>query len=969
MFFYKCNFFDGVDLLGLDPAQATVVWDLISVFDALEPRARSGEFKSAADLKGLELSLYHVLHAAYPGGERKERAMASEVGKIYFDLRFRLHELWDRKCSSTESDEVEDQTDSSNETFSRFIVSLLADGKSKSQLSKEHGLNRSALSRSLSKKTLEQVLSKSSFCLGLVSGRDSRWELSEPGNVIVDRLQPLTIRELHCCALGSKIGQMLHREKSLLFVSAFEQLAKVRQQVASSMIEITGIDLGNRASLSAFEALCRQATYAVSTPDSYLFEQKMIGGNSYPSNDSKRLDQSVDSIHYEQSSPIVDWLEDFHCGKLLPRFKGTNTAYDILKKFNTTAAGQRDAIEKYLQDFLASERGETSRLIASGHWKDAWTELIDQIVDKKAIEPTASDEVTDLILRQHAMLTRGLLELQMLVAYKFYANSASEQERQDRIQRVINEMQSQVDDMKRYIDAKNSYQLANFVRADMLFHLVITNLLQRYGRQFLPANASEVEKYLSVSLLGRDELRFRSKNGRSQLTKEHEEILQATKQYLWSKARDSESTSKDTRSAKRTNELLATKEVAWALGKHLFEAIHDESSQIEIRSGSQKNIAQLQEVSLMFELMLSQGLKFDPIKLWEKGGIDRLIYLSDCFPPKEIVLSDSNASDLQNLTPEQRQVKINQMRLVLAMEKVINRSGENNSQYDIELKTLMAIFVPPKDFIDRLVSNTNLSKNEKLGERLSKAYMGSDYDCKRHVQAFKEQVEALFKELSNQDQLSDLLCDLSASERKIILGGVKPFLRKGRPGNRDSGIEKLKGVLDYIRVFDLPPEAHKQVIFEAGGTVAWHLSGSDLIYTYRQDLNGGVSRVVDTRGDRKSELFDFIYFMIEKAGATSVEELINLVLDLDSQPSSAPPDEKTKRLSKFLENWQRDLQHASSEWRKIASTILLMLLPMFQMDDSNMDVFRDTCVYNNLVTGTVFTESTVGVPVGEGDFI
>ena len=958
MFVYKCNFFDDVDLLGLEPAKATVVWDLISVFNVLESRATEDNFAPPSDLKRLELALYHVLHRAYPGGDRRERAMASEVGKIYFDLRFRLHEIWDRMNPPKLPGEVDQSTESSSEDFSKFLVTLLADGKSKSAASKELGVNKSTLSRPLSQKTLDLIVNRSDFSLGLVSGRQSKWELPEQGVVIVDRLQPLTIRELHCCAIGSKIGQMLHREKSLLFGSAFDQLNRVRQQVATSMIEITGIDLGNKESVSAFETLCRQTIYAVSDPESYLFKKNLIGGDSYSFGDSIQSDQSDDSSHHKQTSPIADWLEDFHCGKLLPSSNGTNVSYEILKKSNDPSTGLRNGIEEYVQNFLKSECDATSQLIARVHWKDAWTELINQIVDRKAPKPLSSDEATDLILRQHAMLTRGLLELQMLAAYKFYADSVPEQ-RKVRIERVINDMRAQLEEMERYVGAEGSYQTANFVRADMLFHLVITNLLQNYGKQFLPANAAEMEKYLSVSLLGRDELRFKSKEGRKQLIEEHKEILRTVAQYLGPNDGDSKPT------ANRTNDLLATKEVAWALGRHLFEAIHDESNKIEIRCGSQKNIAQLLEVALMFELMLSQGLKFDPIKLWEKGEIDRLIYLSDCFPPKELVLLNEHSSE-----DEQSEAKINQIRLVLAMEKVINRSIKTGSLDKAELKTIMAIFVSPKAFIDQLASNGKLSSNKKLKGRLTNAYLGDEYDCKLHVRRFKDQVTKLFDGLTSPDALKDLFCNRHKDELQAVSEELKPFFEQYDSSRMVRVSNKLHEVLDHIEVFDLPPEVHKQFIIEAGGTVAWHLNGSNLIYTHRQDLSEGVSRVVDMRGDRKSELFDFIYSMVEKAGQKSLGELMEFVDSLDSQDLDAEPNENKVKILDFLNRWQSSPPRKTSAgksreatgiqsdaaWDRVAATILLMIFPMFQIDDSNIDVFRNTCVYNKLVTASASPE-------------
>jgi hypothetical protein len=367
----------------------------------------------------------------------------------------------------------------------------------------------------------------------------------------------------------------------------------------------------------------------------------------------------------------------------------------------------------------------------------------------------------------------------------------------------------------------------------------------------------------------------------------------------------------------------------------------------------------------MFELMLSQGLKFDPIKLWEKGEIDRLIYLSDCFPPKELVLLNEHSSE-----DEQSEAKINQVRLVLAMDKVINRPIKTGSLEKSELKTIMAIFVSPKAFIEQLASNGKLSSNKKLKGRLTKAYLGNEYDCKLHVRRFKDQVTELFDELTSPDALKDLFCNRHKDELKAVSEELEPFFERDDSSRIVRVSNKLQEVLDHIEVFDLPPEVHKQFIIEAGGTVAWHLNGSNLIYTYRQDLSEGVSRVVDMRGDRKSELFDFIYSMVEKAGQKSLGELMEFVDSLDSQDLGADPNENKVKILDFLNRWQSSTPRKTSAgksreatgiqsdaaWDRVAATILLMIFPMFQIDDSNIDVFRNTCVYNKLVTASASPE-------------
>jgi hypothetical protein len=967
MLFYKCRFFEDVDLLGLDVAQASVVWDLISKFNDLQSRAKNANHESMIELKELELALYHVLNRAYPGGDRRERAMASNVGKIYHELRYRLHKYFD--LIPTPNDESQIQ-DASNEEFSKFVVTLLADGKSKAELSKKIGLHKSQLSRPLSKKTLSQILEHSPFTLGLVSGCEPIDQLDESVSYIFDRAQLLSTRELHCCAIGSKIGRMMHADKSLLFDNAFNQLKSVREQVANSMIEITEIDLKNSVSLTAFESLCRQVVYAISDPDSYLFRKEFIGGLSRPLSDS---DRSRTTSLYNQSETLGDWLDDFTCSKLLPRSLPASASYNVLNSSITHHESAWSPIEKYLRGFVDSDCDETSKLMAKVHWKEAWAELVERIGNKKEWadesllisdskypqrRATASnDQQTDLVLRQHAMLTRGLLELQMLTAYKFHVNSAStEKDREERVARIVEGMQLQLDQMKKHVNAQETYQLADFVRADMMFHLVSSAILQKHGRGFLPANTSEMEKYLSLSLLGRDKLRFKTQIGRTQIVTEHQTILEATQKYLSAKSLGDRNQGESSSSEEKNNHLLSANDVALALGKHLFQAIHDEASDSKIEKGYGSNIDQLQEVALMFELMLSQGLRFEPIKLWDKGEIDGLIYFSDCFPPKELVLCSSKSSEEEKLATQAQQI-----RFILALDKAYNRSGLDTPEFDPGLRTLMAIFVSRKEFIDRLVSVDLFSKKD-LKKRLNEAYIGMDgeFDCFQFVDRFKEQIKQLFEKIRNPDCRHKFCEEFGQYDHKNCdeLGKqIVAFF----DSNRDSK-DRIEKLLNCIRVFELPQDVQKQFIAEIGGTVAWHLNAKKLIYTYRQDLNQGASRVIDTRGNRNAELFDLIFSMIEKAGGQDVKELLSIVNTDESD--SLEGVAMYQNIEDFIKKWKpANVGESASkankplpynqypkDWKAIALSVLLMILPSFENNEQNvLGVFRDTLILNQTI--------------------
>jgi len=259
--------------------------------------------------------------------------------------------------------------------------------------------------------------------------------------------------------------------------------------------------------------------------------------------------------------------------------------------------------------------------------------------------------------------------------------------------------------MEKNVYAREDYQIANFVFADIRFHLAPSDYLQKISKDLLPANASELEKYLSLSLLGRDELRFKTELGRQQIVDEHRMILESTEKYLSSTDSGSGIKSRSQASVETVNPLLSANDVAMSLGKHLFQAIYDEAGSSATRMQPGKNIDQLQEVALMFELMLSQGLRFEPVKLWDKGEIDSLIYLSDCFPPKELVLWSSESSKQQKSI-----VQIQQLRFIFALDKAYRRHAQSRDKVDPQLRTLMAIFVSERDFIDKLLSMELVSK-------------------------------------------------------------------------------------------------------------------------------------------------------------------------------------------------------------------------------------------------------------------
>jgi hypothetical protein len=337
------------------------------------------------------------------------------------------------------------------------------------------------------------------------------------------------------------------------------------------------------------------------------------------------------------------------------------------------------------------------------------------------------------------------------------------------------------------------------------------------------------------------------------MVSEHEEILKAVKRYLGAKDKHSKNAAQNGPSHEKTNDLRSTKDLATALGKHLFKAIHDESDKAVTLDGIARNMDQLQETALMFDLMLSQGFEFDPISFWERGDIDRLIYLSDCYPPKELILSRYSGSE-----DEKQRRMVDQIRLVLALNEAISKSEGSRVQGEL-IPPTMAIFVSDGEFIKEMIKRKLVDV-----EKLIEAYGGADFNCESHIELFNKEVRQLFKDLRQDKFKEKILSKVKPGERKSFTQRLEIFVDKYKNPHEDALDSRVTKILDSIKFFDLPTDIHRQFIIEAGGTVAWHLQGNNLVYTYRHDGNDGVSRAIDARGDRSCVIFDLIYSMMNK---------------------------------------------------------------------------------------------------------
>ena len=938
MFTYNCIFFDDVDLLGIEPAQATVIWDLISAFRALVEQAKSEKGRvSSGTARKLELELFYVLQRHYTGEERRRRAMSSSVGKVYHDLRYRLQMLFDEpKEKFLTSDGFENSSHFSYLDFSKFVVTVLADTKSKAQACEEIGLNKSTASRSLSTSTLEKIVNSNVYSLGLISGLDTKDALANPDVLIFDRLQPLTVRELHCCALGSIVGQKIATESTTIFDSSYLQISDVKRLVAKKMAEVTNVDINSNESLSAFGGLCSQATFATTNPEFFLFERSRI------SNDSSN--EVLESLSLRPLSWDQE-LRNFHCGSLLTPVQARRNTCNVLEPRDEQT---RNRLDSYIHSMLDSDKDETANILAQINWSSAWKRLMEGVVDE-------SREKNNLVLRQHAMLTRGLLEIMMQVAYRMYVDAPDGIARDEKVNAAVSKMKYYKDEMNRIAEnEENSNTIPDFVNADILFHMAIPLILEKEAQQFLPVSAKEMERFLNQSLLGRNILRFKTSEGRKKIVTEHQAILDCVIGYLSGVSDNSQnvqetgSRGKPRKSRGAENNLVSLNKMAKTLGKHLFSAIHAESDS-EANGQISKNMKQLRETALMFNLMISESFGFDPIDLWEKGEIDRLIFLSDCYPPQELKRFRSNATSSES-EHEDKEIMLQQIRLILAIKKAIEKQKNSISDNPDLPLTSIAIFVPKKATIDGLVKRKLLSS-----DMLKKAYGTDRFDCEAYVEAFKNDVRKLFKRFEKDPAYLESLQGDSAAWTDIS-NQIKKITGSSDNAKQTDSLT-LERILESIRFFELTPRIHRRFIVEPGGTIAWHFQENNLVYTYRQDGDERATRVVDTRGDRRYEIFDLLYSIVNGAGKSAIgklkrvvhagndqfendapEKLLEVILSIVSFKQSPTKNETHVALSSKQKIFQPKAMNQSVNYpATAAASIVFLLFPWVQ----DPDILRD----------------------------
>ena len=609
---------------------------------------------------------------------------------------------------------------------------------------------------------------------------------------------------------------------------------------------------------------------------------------------------------------------------------------------------------------LDSDKDETANILAQINWNSAWKRLMEGVVDE-------SREKNNLVLRQHAMLTRGLLEIMMLVGYRMYVDDAKAHgERTRTINAAIEKMEQHAGVMKRITEIKeNSDTIPDFVSADIQFHMVIPLILESEAQQFLPVSAKEMERFLTQSLLGRNTLRFKTPAGRMSIVAEHQAILARVREYLTGTSIDP-GNKNEVQSGKgkkilksEENDFLCASKVTRTLGRHLFKAIYSESNS----DGGDRftnNMTQLRETALMFNLLMSEGFGFDPIDLWEKGEIDQLIFLSDCYPPKELkhFTSDRVSScSIPQVSDKENTIKLQQVRLVLAIRNALLKQQKTGSK-DSTLKLYsMAIFVPGKEVIDDLVDNDLLSRESLLKAYGLKAGNGKEsdvkgkFDCGEYVFNFKKQIRELFKDLESHDTREALLkVEENETKRERIRSEILEFLDNEAKSSRGKKRLNLNLILGSIRFFKLPASIHKRFIVEPGGTIAWHFHDNNLVYTYRQDGDEVATRVVDTRGDRRYEIFDLLFSIIDHSEDFVKKHYFDMIDSLQADirsPILLNPNEQTVSDNIKLYNGKQ------------YSEFLRKISPELESDKSSTAVSSDPLASENPRSELLFAANTI----------
>jgi hypothetical protein len=269
----------------------------------------------------------------------------------------------------------------------------------------------------------------------------------------------------------------------------------------------------------------------------------------------------------------------------------------------------------------------------------------------------------------------------------------------------------------------------------------------------------------------------------------------------------------------------------------------------------------------------------------------------------------------------------------------------------------MAIFVPGKEVIDDLVNNDLLSRESLLKAYGLKAENGKEadkkgrFDCGEYVLNFKKQIRELFKDLESHDIREALLkVEENETKRERIRSEILEFLDNEAKPSRSTKKLNLNLILGSIRFFKLPASIHRRFIVEPGGTIAWHFHDNNLVYTYRQDGDEVATRVVDTRGDRRYEIFDLLFSIIENSEDYVKQQFFDMIGSLNA-------DLRSPILPNRIE------QTASDDIKlcngKQYNEFLRKISPKMETDKSRTTVSSDYLTSENPSSELLFAANTI----------
>jgi DNA-binding GntR family transcriptional regulator len=525
-----------------------------------------------------------------------EQTKKTKVGIVYYDLIFRS------------------QQSAGDVTFQYFLRDVIEEQfPNKKEAANFFGVHKSNMSReTLPYSNLIPWFNEIGYRVGHIESLYSDPDATKPtGNPLVsDHIKDLTTRELQLIKIGSTLGAIATTAPATSLASSKLKLQTMATTCANLLSEIVPVPEKPLSYHNSFFDIVKASCQAPTTSSSV--------GNLPDCRYLLRLEDPIP--HRAKYEPKPDQISE------------------IMKEWPLIMTDQtiKACWEKLLTDKLNS-------------MQQAHTSTDDR-----------SPVKSKLVKNQHAMISRAFAELQYLSVFLELVdkqeNQAEAASGQKLLDKAIGEMEKHLTNMQDQLSDDNG---THFLLADLGFHEVIPRLAANYREgEFNPLDIDLYTQMLHASALNRTHSRFKDRDDRSKIIQDHQDILEALKEYRSSVKIDS----------LKEQRPYAIVRIVESLSRHLYMALTRETdaSNQDISNVSHRSVF---ETIKLFSLT-ARSIIHQATALWTELGAKRMLFVSDYQLPREMLGGDAS---------DDREKEINMLKFVIALAHLHERADHQKT--------------------------------------------------------------------------------------------------------------------------------------------------------------------------------------------------------------------------------------------------------------------------------------------------